>query len=604
MQNISEYLANLSDKLDAAGKTVCADSVDKLLKNKSAVKVAQYVGAIGYVLKQNRAMCNCVRQKRVTSNAAMQEVIFECLKEYQDGQSYGNNEWTEKYASVVKLAPDSFDNAHLYLIAEIAAHNNIQSHIDDLEVTAALLNENNSSDPFIDTLLSDLGSYGEILKGDQNSRPFKLAAPQSPRSRWNRFFSRALPWQWGKAGRERGEDKDTMIEMDNVLENIMSITTRAQQIRTGIYRLQNQVYGYLAGSGQDLGTTNQPMMENANIIPVVVRKIQELDDTNWNKSVLAIQQMQHLLSEQTPRNSYNNQALTLAKELCDNMAGSINEVYKNIQQIQTNMQTLRQRAPVKGREVGGIVSPAEEFGALEQVLNKLYENPFDAKAHYYAQKMHSRLDDRLRSIKLDPDQETTNWLQTNNRPAAPSQNEFVSPQQSASQPQNIAVNDNQVEQSVRDIMDVDIPGLENPSEKATALWLLMGVLANSSLPMDANTKGAINKLRNSLDLIRRKQTNPQSVAPGAAPSVSQTASADFMPHIPNIDEDEDRDVDGVYPTASRNISRNDVIKIADALDKTSPSVVDVIDQYIKEHKDDVIVLPKIPENSELIKETV
>lgn len=69
--NLSEYLANLADRLDRDGKIKSANAVDNLLQNGSLEKVAQYVGAIGYVLKQERAMANCIRQKRVSSSGPM-----------------------------------------------------------------------------------------------------------------------------------------------------------------------------------------------------------------------------------------------------------------------------------------------------------------------------------------------------------------------------------------------------------------------------------------------------------------------------------------------------------------------------------------------------
>ena len=108
---ITDHLVKLSDSLDKAGKSQCSNIVDGLIKDRSITKIAQYVGVIGYVLKQNRAIANCVRKKRVANSGSMQEVVLDCLKEYQDGQEYGNNEWTAKYAQVIEDSPKDFGSS-------------------------------------------------------------------------------------------------------------------------------------------------------------------------------------------------------------------------------------------------------------------------------------------------------------------------------------------------------------------------------------------------------------------------------------------------------------------------------------------------------------
>ena len=157
MDSISEHLAQLSDGLDKAGQTKCADIVDNLIQNKSVVKLAQYVGVIGYVLKQNRAMGNCIRKKRASSTSSMQEVVLDCLKEYQDGQEYGNdNEWTKKYAQIIQQIPEKFETLGPEFLNILSEENQIDSHIDNIKKAHFLLKENNINDDLIESAIKDI----------------------------------------------------------------------------------------------------------------------------------------------------------------------------------------------------------------------------------------------------------------------------------------------------------------------------------------------------------------------------------------------------------------------------------------------------------------
>lgn len=114
----------IADNLDKSGNITVANTIDNLISDNSLIKVAQYVGAIGYVLKQHRAMSNCIRQKRASSDQPMQEVVLTCIKEYQDGQSYGHNEWTERYASVIQAMPEHFGSKMLSQFVKISMQEN------------------------------------------------------------------------------------------------------------------------------------------------------------------------------------------------------------------------------------------------------------------------------------------------------------------------------------------------------------------------------------------------------------------------------------------------------------------------------------------------
>lgn len=174
MNKISEQLIQLSDKLDKDGKTKCANAVDEVIEHQSLLKVAQYVGVIGYVLKQNRTMGNCIRKKRVSSTSSMQEVVLGCLREYQDGLQYDNNEWTSKYAQVIEKFPDQFASAHIDFLESLAEENNINQHVTRVKTARSMLDQEDIQDSFMNQIAFDLESLEGVLKeGDADPRPLK-----------------------------------------------------------------------------------------------------------------------------------------------------------------------------------------------------------------------------------------------------------------------------------------------------------------------------------------------------------------------------------------------------------------------------------------------
>lgn len=166
MDKLAEKLIQLADECDFHGKKECANAVDALIQSNSLHKLAQYVGVIGYVLKQNRAIEGCIRRKRVAENGPMQEVVLSCLKEYQDGQDYQDNEWVSKYAQLIRANPDNFSSSHLSMLHKIAMDDNITEGIEKVEKVAQTLIDNNIDIGILDTTLSHLSQLGEILRKD------------------------------------------------------------------------------------------------------------------------------------------------------------------------------------------------------------------------------------------------------------------------------------------------------------------------------------------------------------------------------------------------------------------------------------------------------
>ncbi len=380
MEKISEQLIQLSDKLDKAGKTKCANAIDTLIEHQSLTKVAQYVGVIGYVLRQNRAMGNCIRKKRASSSGSMQEVVLGCLKEYQDGHQYHDTEWASKYAQVVQQFPDQFSTSHIDFLEALAEENNITQHIARVKQAQSMLREEKEQDTFINQIAFDLESLDRVLKeGDADHRPFKLAAPQSPRSRWSRFWSPS--WSRG------GKDKDAQFEMDAVLESLMNIQGDIQQIRGGISQMR-----YYSRAMQD---------------PTILQELQSLSDTNWEQTTSGIHKLQQALGTFQQSDPTDGTALNLV-QVTSQVEENIEQVFDEIKNVQQNMYNLRLRDPVKGR--GSLKSATEEYGDLARTLDRLYINPLDERALHYSLKLHGRLEDTLNERAGAQDPSFNEWV--------------------------------------------------------------------------------------------------------------------------------------------------------------------------------------------------
>lgn len=162
-QNFVQHFVDLANELDAAGFHQCASAIDGALQQHSLTKVAQYVGAIGYVLKQERAMANCIRKKRAASTGPMQEVVLDCLKEYQDGQNFNDTEWTSKYAQVIKALPDKFAASKKCFISELNAFNGIDKHVEVARSVQKTLDVHNQNDRLLDQVLANYDDLNRLI---------------------------------------------------------------------------------------------------------------------------------------------------------------------------------------------------------------------------------------------------------------------------------------------------------------------------------------------------------------------------------------------------------------------------------------------------------
>lgn len=582
MDKISEQLIQLSDKFDKAGKTKCANTIDGLIENQSLIKVAQYVGIIGYVLKQNRAMGNCIRKKRVSSSGSMQEVVLGCLREYQDGQQYDNNEWTSKYAQVIESSPEHFKSAHIDLLQVLAEENKIQEFVDQIKEANSILEENNMEDDLFKAAMTDIQRLETIFEkeGDAGQHPFKVAAPQSPRSLWSRFWSPS--WSRG------GKDKDTQFEMDAILESLMNIQNDVQQIRGGISRMR-----YDSRSIQD---------------PAIQQYLQALSDTNWEQTTNGIYNLSQALNglqQSDPTHAVSSKLVQLSSQIERN----IDQVFDEIKNVQTNMYNLRLRDPVKGR--GNLKSATEEYGDLARTLDRLYINPLDERALHYSLKLHGRLEDTLNERAGAQDRSYNEWVNAPNselgsgRFNAPSavpgiKSPVQYPSMTMDAPSSSAIEDNLMKMT--DNPDV-LSGLVN--------WLEQ---VGTMTPKTPEIGQAINYL---LDLLKEKQSKLNFEEPAqpnvvqtpdvastenvAQPSIGDIVAAagkpgtnwqrDVLPHLKRLRNPESR--------ASSASSLQKLTKVADVLNDWNPDLAELLREYIEEEEDH---LPEFPSISSIIKE--
>ncbi|MHA2279873.1 MAG: hypothetical protein ACXAC5_03225 [Promethearchaeota archaeon] len=568
MDKMTTHLVELSDSLDKAGNRKCANTIDKLIQNQSVTKIAQYVGIIGYVLKQNRAMGNCIRKKRIASNQSMQEVVLACLKEYQDGQEYGTNDWTTKYAQVIEDDPEQFERSHKDLLRVIAEENDLENHMKQIEEAHSQLTGEKVVDDLLTAATKDIWKLRELFKeGDAVRRPFKVAAPPSERSRWSRF--------WSPSWTRRGRDKDAQYEMDNVLESIMNVSSSVQQVKSNISRLRY--------TGRTI--PNRSVVDNIN----------GLSPTNWNDTVARMQNISQLLERHWGTDPDNPGLYQVADVLSD-LSSNVQNVYNQISRIQRNMYNLRLRDAIKGR--GNLPSATDEYVDLDRALARLYGNPLDEKALYYSQKLHGRLEDALNMRPRSGDSGYNEWVEQPTiapddipgigRPELPAteQGPLAEPGQSQEAiVRSIATNLAQLVTDEQGMVD------------QTAIGRFVGLLS-SLLPTDVSPKSreSLNML---IDELQQQAIRQDPLQP--PPESVQTSERRSVPHDPEtFDQMDWRDIDfGEQRTSTADINIKTLKKMADGVEPLDADLAKLLSEYLQDLDER---LPDFPETCPILKD--
>jgi len=181
MKSNPEYLLSLADQCDNLGFHKIADDLDDLIRTGSFTKVAQYVGFMGYIHRSIRNIQNCQRRKGAESSRPRQEIVLECLKEYQDGISnfyddkwvrYASNEDSTRYMNELIKAAIFKDIPIASVIRKfaeaIASQNDLDADIEKLnavwgKIKEASLDKNKNFEEF-EKIMKQAGMW-DAVKG-------------------------------------------------------------------------------------------------------------------------------------------------------------------------------------------------------------------------------------------------------------------------------------------------------------------------------------------------------------------------------------------------------------------------------------------------------
>ena len=605
MLDLTTYLITLADKLDKEENTVCADAVDNLLlKTASLEKLAQYVGVIGYVLKQNRAMGNCIRKKRVASDSSMQDVVLSCLKEYQDGQDYNDTKWTSKYADTLSRRPDLFKTSHLTLLHDLGQSWEIDKHLNNVRTASQILKDNNVDEERVNTILSHIETLGKMLQKETNKYPFKFAAPL--RNWWSRLWNPGekdtwSPKTWGRNSRENkwgGDDTDLEIEIDNVLHKIMNMSNIVSHMTSNINRLKRKA-------------------QNARVIPkykkvtqLIFDAIEGMDINDWSSTEKSIFNMATAVRK---KGDFSHPLMTSAVALVQELDKSRVGIDNSIDEIRKTMESIRTRGAMTGKRGIGtrqqVQQIAAEFEMLDRVIDKIDQNPMDKQGYYYAQTVINRLNDSLQNKDTPdvPSDDSTHgninkWI--NPEPSATSVPSATVPASGAiptpGAPAVPKVSDlriKEISDAIKAKMDIS-----KAREILTALATTPGLEGYSDIFLDIATRLGEIKEREESELSVKPPVEATPVVPESSvppPSVPSVPSVEppapevalspvpVAPATPKKRKRRDGKPEGYKTSPEIPITGKSLdafVKLADILDPIDSKLADAIDYYLKNYK--------------------
>lgn len=605
MLNLTDYLLELSDKLDKSGKLTCADAVDSLIKTASLQKIAQYVGAIGYVLKQNRAMMNCIRKKRVASDDPMQKVILDCLHEYQDGQDYNDTEWTSKYAQVIKRLPYAFKTAHIDLVKSIFESNDLSTHIQELQKVSSVLEEHNVKDQVINKVLEHVEALHQVLKEEDQSLPFKVASQESSRPWWRRIFSPSKKHWWApRSWTLRGDLQDTLTEIKNVRGYITDILSVVRLMKDHIVDTRDNIAS-LVGTNEDIE------------LKFILETFNKINPNNATATFMALP----ILRKQIADISMNHPISRHLHQLTNFLQNSKIRLNSYFGDIGRELDNLSNRSIVSGMNRSGVL---HELALLQRSLSALKYNIFDPKAEESVNIAFGLFFDRIKDV-YNPEstmhkQRIYDWLGESR------------PYQQLPTEQLSGVNENQIKGIVNKIQSTlkNNPKYNNFETLTTLSSLFRNIgrdLINEN-PKLHNIFDTIANLLSQTPITPQGISIPTSAATPPASMSTQTSTPTTSTPTPTptsaqqptgyafTEEDKRKRTEEIqalveqmkakHPgTMAQNSLINDnkisLIKLADIVDEISSEVADVIDKYIESQGPVAEVIP-IPEFGALVED--
>ncbi len=619
--DINNHLFELADHLDSLGLQKCADLVDDVIKSKSLIKVAQYVGVIGYVLKQNRAMSNCIRKNRVSSDLSMQEIVLGCLKEYQDGQDYQDTEWHAKYAQTVKTEPLLFDGAHLSFLAEIGRQNNIPMHVENIRKLSESLQENEIDDSVISKVLSHIDTLGNLLQQEiTDTRPFKVSAVLPKIAKWD-WLRRLNPFGKGRSDPQvesavNTDDEQALSEISSVLDKITSITQIGYQTKHTINRLKS-VKDYLIGVSQYRKNQSTVSNEDRMVARKLSRAIGSLDPNSWTKNIRTLQELKWSTENQAVRSPAIKKYLDISQKLADDLLNDIDVIYDGLGNINSTIQSLRKRESVTGQRGFGYSNQGEatssELESLQQIVDYISQNPLDTKAHTLAQRSIGRITDLLYGAGDEVSyqspaniqeqlEEIKQSKQPQPQPSAPI-SEVATPGTTSGPsisgirtPPPKSTTDTAKADIIANHLTRLISAKEFSAEQVQTVIMAIVKNLDKALPI----VNILEQVSNKLEASREKNTT--SVQKTRAPATSITpATTPGSPKSTGPLIAPDAEMPPIQPsTIASKVPF--IIRLADAIDQVDSEAADIIDEYIEEHTGEIGIAMQLPNYSVLIKE--
>jgi len=241
-------LANYADKI---GHFSLANDIEEAIKDRSLLKVAQYVGAIGYALQfGRRSVANCIRKKRASSNQPMQEIVMECLSEFQE-QPFYENKWLGKYASqdvqfyVNKLIKEAAragidpSSATTNFIKDLTEQNDLQNDIGKINKLWQRVKESS---------LDKDEKFGNLAQ---------LAKKVAQLSNWQGMKNLWRKWRGGETRQVEGLLDEIQQNLQYMIQSVAAILPKAKQIGTVLGVQPDQDYDRFYALLQQYMSQNQ-----------------------------------------------------------------------------------------------------------------------------------------------------------------------------------------------------------------------------------------------------------------------------------------------------------------------------------------------------------
>jgi len=605
MDDVTSHLVNLSNALDKEGAKEVADLVDNLLISTGSLqKTAQYVGVIGYVLRQNRAMANCIRKKRRDIEGPMQDVVLGCLKEYQTSTHYQDNEWVSKYAQTIEALPLEFDDVLLAFTNSVAEHNDIPEHFDNVWRVASALSDLRRPDPEIDKVIASVRTLHASLESESTTlvkQAKKKIAQQGPEQRvQERWWRRPFRSITNRPLTERGRHQRRTNEFENLAATARLISQSANAAINSL----NQ-YGRLIEGIRSEVSAMAARRRYGPVIQGIVDVLQNLDSYNASSNMANMQRYRNHIgrltsAEGAQASDLAQRAIDASQQMLQNVGSQMSDDTSGTEgRLDTLLDELYQRDAGIKRLLSAVPNPQIE--SVRRYISNLKNQRIQLSRDMFNPQLWLSIANQADQIgeaataeaEASPEQPATpprgSYMPSpGEEPVGEREREYPTPRrrEDSSEGGSLEPADHQARvNSILSSMGALVPQTPpNPPEERPeiARAVLRGLTIGdvnllsvlSSAMTGTPTEAIINDVLNELQRIASSSTTTE---PATEPETA--------------------------PTDATISSRLDMlVKLANALDPIDREIADLIDSYIYKAKEAKGELPELPEFSVLVKE--